>query len=310
MIYCTLFNPAIDVIYSVDELQSGKTVTNVNSSVIPAGKGINVAHVVATLGHEVTVLGVVPENDRQRFSIYLNDHGIGAHLYPVEGNSRINTTILERKSGYSTHLSSQGLPLDASIGEAVIQLLKSHLHNGDIWALSGSIPDGFAVDCYMKLITLCNEAGVLTLFDSRSTPFSMGIRGKPTMIKPNLTELEEYFGEQIQGVHHIALKGKRLLDMGIDSVFISLGADGMIALQGNDCLLCWPPPTIDVVSTVGCGDALVAGLLVAHTRHCSFVESCRLAIACSASKARHQRPAEVESQEIWNLMEDVHIESV
>ena len=50
----------------------------------------------------------------------------------------------------------------------------------------------------------------------------LGVRAKPTVLKPNGVELEEFFGEQVQGVHHMALKGKLLLDRGIPYVFISL----------------------------------------------------------------------------------------
>ena len=66
-------------------------------------------------------------------------------------------------------------------------------------------------------------------------------------------------------MHHIALKAKRLVDMGVGYVFVSLGADGMIAIHENDCLLC-SPPRIRAVDPVGCGDALVGGLLAGFSR--------------------------------------------
>jgi len=135
------------------------------------------------------------------------------------------------------------------------------------------------------------------------------VRSKPLMLKPNITELEELFGEQIKGVHHIALKGKRLIDMGIQFAFISLGADGMIAIHGTDCLLC-SPPQVKVVDTVGCGDALVAGVLVAQKRKFSFSETCRMAIACGASKSMHEGPGVVTRDEVWQLMEDVRITAI
>ena len=67
--------------------------------------------------------------------------------------------------------------------------------------------------------------------------------------------------------------------------FLSIheGADGLIAIHGNDCLLC-SSPQVKVLDTVGCGDALVGGLLVAQQRKFSFAEMCRMAVACGASK--------------------------
>jgi tagatose 6-phosphate kinase len=129
------------------------------------------------------------------------------------------------------------------------------------------------------------------------------------MVKPNLSELEAYFGEQIRGVRHIALKGKRLLDVGIGQVFISLGSDGMIAVHQNECLLC-SPPAVDVVDTVGCGDALVAGLTVGQARGFSFAEMCRMAVACGVSNAMHPGPGSVDRDEVADLMPRVTIEAV
>jgi fructose-1-phosphate kinase PfkB-like protein len=83
----------------------------------------------------------------------------------------------------------------------------------------------------------------------------------------------------------------------------------MIALHENDCLLCSIPP-VKAVDTVGCGDAMVAALLVGFARRFSFSEVCRMAIACGASKAMHRGASAVVRDEVWQLMEDVRIESV
>ena len=115
--------------------------------------------------------------------------------------------------------------------------------------------------------------------------------------------------QHIEGVRHIALKAKRLLDVGLEYVFVSMGSDGMIAVHGNDCLLC-SPPAVRAIDTVGCGDALVAGVLVGHHRGFELAETCRLAVACGASNAMHPGPGNVSSEEVWRLMEDVNIEIV
>lgn len=310
MIFCTLLNPAIDLLLKVQDFQPGKTYTDVESRGVAAGKGINVAKVARTLGEEVTVVGVVPENDLQRYRQFLERHALRWHLIPVAGDTRLNITITDSKNGMTTHLSSgSAIPSGESAKDELLTFLRSRPSPDDIWNLSGSIPSGMDETIYMKMIQCCHEHGARTMLDSRGIAFNLGVRGRPSMIKPNLSELEEFFGEQIHGVHHIALKGKRFIDMGIEYVFISLGADGMIAIHENDCLLC-SPPRVDAIDTVGCGDALVAGFLVAFTRKFAFAEACRLAIACGASSAKHQGPGEIERDEVWHLMEEVAIESV
>lgn len=309
MIYCTLLNPALDVIYKLSEFHSGLTITDVGASIIPAGKGINVAKVIKTLGEDVCVIGLMPELDIKKSSDYLQNLDINFHFHPIPGCLRINTTILESGTNCISHINSEGASLPLRIQEEFAVFQKSHIKDGDLWCFSGSVPRGFEDDIYGRMLKACADVGTGALLDSRDNALKFGLRSKPLMIKPNLSELEGLSGEQIKGVHHIALRGKRFIDMGISYIFISLGADGMIAIHDNDCLLC-SAPQVRTIDTVGCGDALVAGLLVAYNRKFSFSEMCRMAVACGTSKAMHEGPGVITRDEVWQLMEDVQITSV
>lgn len=309
MIYTTVFNPSIDVVYNIAELKPGTTLLDTQSSIYPSGKGINVANVVRTLGEEVTVIGQVPTGSAKQFKDYLDDNEIKSVFFNTNGYARVNTTILESASGQITHLNSQSAAFPASKQDDIMKFVRKNIAKGDLWAFSGSAPKGLDKDVYQKLIASCKQAGAETLLDTRAEMLKRGVRAKPRMIKPNLAELEQFFGEQIQGVRHIALKSKRFVDMGIDYVFVSLGSDGLIAIHENDCLLC-SPPQVKSVDTVGCGDALVAGLLVGFSRKFSFSEMCRMAVACGSSKAMHRGPGTVTRDEVWQLMEEVDVKSI
>jgi 1-phosphofructokinase family hexose kinase len=230
-------------------------------------------------------------------------------LYSTDGSARINTTVLEETNGQVTHINAASNALPPRVQDEVLDFMGSHMVSGDIWVFSGSLPAGFDQNVYQKLITACRKKNVETMLDSRGEALQRGARAKPRMVKPNLNELEQFFNEPIQGVHHIALKGKRLVDMGADYAFISLGSDGMIAIHENDCLLC-SAPVVRAVDTVGCGDALAAGILVGYGRKFSFLEMCRLAVACGTSKAMHRGPSSVTRDEIWQLMEDVKVKAI
>ncbi len=309
MIYTTLLNPAFDVVYDVPDFFSGLTKTDVPCRAYPSGKGINVAAVATILGEEATVTGIVPEYSIKQFGDYLKARGIGFKFFPAKGSARVNTTILESSTGGVTHINSASQPLSLRMQDEALHFVRSHMTSGDMWAFCGSLPAGFEADSFRKLIRYCREKGATTVLDSRGEALSVGTRAKPTIIKPNIFELEQFFGEQIQGVHHIALKGKRLVDMGVEYVFITLGSDGMIAIHENDCLLC-SAPGVKAVDTVGCGDALLSGLLVGFLRKFSFSEICRLGVACGASKAMHRGPQTVTRDEVWQLMEEVKVKAI
>ncbi|MDG5815117.1 hexose kinase [Chitinispirillales bacterium ANBcel5] len=309
MIVCALFNPALDVCFNVEKFEPGNTLLDLHSNSFPSGKGINVARVVKTLGEAVSVAALIPENDSRKFSSFLCGLEVEPLFFEIPGNARVNVTILEEKNSCVTHLNSAAQKIPVRIQEEFLSFITGQIKQGDWWSFSGSIPSGFECDVYKRVIDVCNQRGVQSLLDTRSNALKFGLRSKPFIIKPNISELEEYFEEPIKGVHHIALKGKRFIDMGISYVFISLGSDGMIALHENDCLLC-SPPKVKAVDTVGCGDAMVAGMLVAQKRKFSFADTCRMAVACGASKAMHQGPGVVTRDEVWQLMEDVEINAV
>jgi tagatose 6-phosphate kinase len=254
-------------------------------------------------------VALMPDDDRPRFERYLDRLGIDRLFYPVEGSTRISCTVLEQRLSQVTHLAGESMRLSPRIEEEFVAFCRTHMHPEDAWVLAGSLPRGLGHDTYRRLTQMCKAEGLPVLLDSRGKALSMGVRAKPTMIKPNHSELEGYFGEQILGVHHIALKGKRFLDMGIEYVFISLGADGMIAVHENECLLC-SAPQVDAVDTVGCGDALDAGVMVAHMRKFSFPELCRMAVACGASNALHPGAGNIDRDEVSRLMEEVRIEAI
>jgi 1-phosphofructokinase family hexose kinase len=293
----------------VSESFVDQTLTDLPITVTPAGKGLNVACVVHELAEEVAFFATIPEIDLQRFTRFLDDRGIRHRIIPVPGGVRVNTTIVNTSTNAVTHLNSAGSAISPRFQDEFVDLVRQNCDSGSYWCFSGSIPEGFDSDVYGRMIKSCNDSGAHTFLDSRGTPLKMGLRARPEMIKPNHSELEQIFDESILGVHHIALKAKRLIDMGISNAFISLGADGMIAIQNNDCLLC-VPPSVAVVDTVGCGDALVAGILVAKKREFSFYETCRMAVACGVSKALHRGPGIISRDEVWQLMEDVQITAV
>jgi 1-phosphofructokinase family hexose kinase len=293
----------------VDGFELGTTRLDVPSHSVPSGKGLNVARVVRTLGEDVAVVGLIPKNDLRRFEVFIGDLGITPLLYETAGNARVNITLTDAQAHCVTHINSMSAKLSITLQEEFLRFLLKHTENGSRWCFSGSLPAGFDDDAYSRIITECKDRGANCLLDSRGMGFKMGARSAPQAIKPNLEELGEFFDQEIKGVHHIALCAKRFIDMGIGYAFISLGSDGLIAVHENKCFLC-SPPDVKVVDTVGCGDATVAGILVAQEREFSFEDTCRMAVACGSSKSMHEGPGIITREEVWQLMEDVEIKEI
>lgn len=309
MIFSTLYNPSIDLIYTVDELRLGNTYTKLASHMYPAGKGLNFAKAVKALGEDVTLCAIMPDNDERRFANYLSELEIPFNFFLTEGCARINTTLLEKSTKMVTHFNSVGSRGSTRIQDKFEKFIENIMKAGDLWVFSGSIPTNMDDDSYAKIIEYANSIDVRCALDTSGIPLKYGIQAKPMILSPNQSELENITDEPVDGIRHLALKGKRLVDAGIPYVFITLGEDGVIALNRETCLLC-TPPAVEIVDTVGCGDSFLAGVIVAMERGFNFHEVCRLAVASGTSNAMHEGPGEIEQDQVWALMEDVVVTSI
>lgn len=151
-----------------------------------------------------------------------------------------------------------------------------------MFVFAGSIPRGIEKDIYQTLIPLVKEKGAKVFLDADGELFAKGLEGKPDYIKPNRIELEEYFDKDYRVTQEELLDmGKELLLKGSSLVAISLGQMGALFLTNERVIKC-PGIKVKAHSTVGAGDAMVAGLVYSLSRDADLVECVKLAVAVSA----------------------------
>ena len=309
MIYCTLYNPALDLVYEVSNLEESNTFIDVPSILYPAGKGVNVAKVIATLEEEVSVVALMPRNDSARFRHSLDEVGAQFIPFEIDGDVRINTTLLERSSGIVQHFNSLSMPLSTQLEDQFGRFISERMVAGDTWIFSGSLPRGMDTMGYHNLIKFAQSKGIECYLDSRGGALREALKAKPVVVTPNLSELEEYFGQEINGISEIVKRSKSLIAWGIEYLFVTLGEDGLLAFH-NDMILRCTAPDIIAVDTVGCGDAFLAGVTVAIKREFSFREICRFAVATGSNSAESIGPGIVTKSRIAELMESVVLEEL
>ena len=311
MIRAILYNPAVDVYYKIPRFGEQNTFTGLKSNSYPAGKALNFAKAVKILGEDVELSGIIPIGDISKYRDYLDALEIRHDLSAIMGDTRINTTIFEEESGISYHLNSENTPVCKSEFEAFNDKLLKKMKTGDFWVFSGSIPAGCDEEIYRKLIGECKSKDIKTALDARANPLKHGISELPFLISPNETEFQEIFSnEDIKGLQHIVLKAKRLIDNGVEYVFITLGKDGVVALHKDECLLCSSLEMPNQINDVGCGDAFLAGAVVGFKRGFQFSEVCRMAVACGAANTLTREPCKIELSKVHYIMEKLRVESV
>ncbi|MCX3061604.1 1-phosphofructokinase family hexose kinase [Streptomyces beihaiensis] len=256
MILTVTLNTALDITYRVPRLRphASHRVTEVTER--PGGKGLNVARVLAALGHEATVTGFVGGGTgralRDRLAAV---DGVSDALVPVSGPTRRTVAVVDESTGDTTQLNEPGPHVSPAEWAAFQEAYAGLLGSASAVALCGSLPPGVPVGAYATLVRAARAASVPVLLDTSGEPLRRGVAARPDLVKPNAGELAELTGshEPLQAVRDTRRRGAH-------AVVASLGARGLYALTPDGE---WRAPAPDRLAgnPTGAGDSAVAGLL-------------------------------------------------
>jgi 1-phosphofructokinase len=261
MIVTFTANPSVDRTSEVEELVRGAVMRARAVRVDAGGKGVNVTRALVANGHaSIAVLPIGGPEGAQLLSL-LADEGLEVRSVPVREAIRANVTIVE-PGGMTTKVNEPGPALTpAEISGLTAALLSSSA--GAEWAvLSGSLPPGVPEDLYAVLTAELRRLGVRVAVDTSGPLLRRTLAAAPDVIKPNRDELAEASGAPIDGPADALRAGARLRALGARRVLASLGSQGAVLVDETGAYQAGAAVAAHR-STVGAGDALLAGFLAA-----------------------------------------------
>ena len=284
MILVLSCNAAMVRTYEVNDFDAGQFHHASRFDVGAGAKGINVARVLRNLGHEVLVSGFVGGVIGQFIESDLHRAGIKSDFVQIAEESRLCQTFVDRSRGTETRLDELGPVVTPDEVAELESLWAALLARGEIAAISGNPAQGVPVDLYGRLTEVAHEAGVPLVLDAHDEPLREAVAAAPEMIKPNLNELEWLRGRKLSVPEEVVQASRELLARGTKLVLTSLGPEGALAVspEGDWWIR---PPQIEVVNTVGSGDAMVAGLVSATVNGLDIQQRLRWAVAAGTANA-------------------------
>ncbi|MET0933125.1 MAG: PfkB family carbohydrate kinase [Mycetocola sp.] len=254
---------AIDLTYHLSQVRFGEVNRADAVSTELSGKGVNVARAVALSGHPVSAVLPLGADGL----VLAESAGVRNLLVvvPAGPRTRVNTTLVGTGFG-TTKINESPLPLDAAVWEALIALVDAEISrlSADWLVLSGSMPriaDGDMVP-FSDLLSDARDRGVRVAIDTAGIALEHAVRRLDlvALLKPNTHELAELTGRTLRSVGDVAEAARELHRGGCDVVYVSMGADGALALSADG--LWHARARAQVVNTAGAGDASLAGFLV------------------------------------------------
>lgn len=298
-------NPAIDQTVKVDKLCVGEVQRAESVHYTAGGKGINVASCLADWNvSQITVSGLMGQANRQIFDELFQAKNIQDRFVRVEGHNRTNIKIVDRED--TTDINLPGISSNAAAFAEVLQNLQVDY---EIAVLSGSLPTGCDSHAYVEMLAQLQKSSAKVIVDASGEALVKTLEAdvKPYCIKPNIVELSDWVGKPLVSVEAAIDEADKLIASGIILVVISMGGDGALFITDQEVIKA-SLKAPKVLTTVGAGDAMVAGIAAALQENKNLERVARLSTAFAVSKLAYIGPILPEKSVVEAYATEVVIE--
>lgn len=304
-------NPAIDQTLTIPGFAAGQVNRVASSRSDAGGKGVNVASFLADLEMEVVATGFLGADNAGLFEDLFERKGIEDRFVRIAGSTRVGIKIVDDPSGQTTDINFPGLSPRAEDLDELLGRISILAAPGRWFVLSGSLPPGVPAGLYATMIEAIHARGGNAVLDTSGPALreavAAGPNAVPEVLKPNVEELGELVGEVLETPDAVREAAESLLERGVRRVAVSMGGEGAVFLENGRALVA-RPPVVPVRSTVGAGDAMVAGIVYALYRGLPLEDLARLGTASGAYAVTAVGPGIGDPLRYRELMESVRIE--
>jgi 1-phosphofructokinase family hexose kinase len=312
MIITVTLNAAIDKTLAVPNFRLGRRHRAVEQTSMAGGKGVNVARALKRLGQPVIATGVAGGPTGTRIIEQLTDEAILNDFVRIREESRTSTAVVDPTTGDQTEINERGPAVAEGELELFVDKLLYLAKGAAVCIFSGSLPRGIPDSLYAQLIAEINRLGVLTVLDSEGEALRLGTRAEPGIVTPNEPEAEELVGHEFADDDDRAGAMQEMVELGAGDAIMTMPA-GCLAFtrDGPERVLYSARIETGVVetrSTVGSGDAFLAGLVAARYSGRSPEDALRFAVACGAESVQHFGAGVLDAREVDRLVADVTVE--
>ncbi len=309
MIFTLTLNPALDRTLIVENLKFEDANRVKQELRYAGGKGIDVSRVINELGGDSVALGFVGGYDGMELEGRLINEGINCDFVKIAEETRINVFIKNEKHGQRTSLHAKGPEVSPSELSILYNKIKNLQPPPSWFVMCGSLPLGLSSNIYAQLTRLMKHKAVKVFLDADGIPLKKGIEAVPFAIKPNIFELERLSGKKLKSKKEIISFGKKLISKGIKYVLLSRAEKGILLLS-EDTVLKAMPPKVTVRSTIGAGDASVAGFIYAYEKDMKLRDCLKMAVACGTATALTPGTALCKKEDVKGIIKKCKVEVI
>jgi 1-phosphofructokinase family hexose kinase len=272
-----------------------------------AGKAINVAKVLQSLGEKPLATGFLGGVRGEQIRQVLEEKGVEADFVDVAAPTRECVTIIDDSDQTITELVQESAEVTAVDYDSLRGIIAKHLPNCRALVMSGTLAPGGKPDFYAECVRFARQCGILSVVDAQGPALLEALAARPGLIKPNRSELGATVGTALADEAAVIEAMRQVQQRGAERVVITAGSQPALALEGNSL---WriSPPRITAVNPIGSGDSFTAGLVWRLLRGDHLGEAARWGVAAGAANALTPMPGELEFADVERLVEQASLE--
>jgi tagatose 6-phosphate kinase len=309
MILTVTLNAAIDRTVAVPNFRLGHRHRAVESRTVAGGKGINVARALRLLGRPVIAGGFAGGPTGNRVLEQLRKEAILTDFTWIAGETRVNMAVVDPTSGEQTEINERGPAVSPEEVERFTERLRYLAGGARICVLAGTLPPGADAGLYARLVGDLRECGVTSILDSEGESMLAGLRAGASIVTPNEREAEELVGQEFADRDDVVQGLSELVRLGAGEAAITR-PDGCLATIGQGAerrVLEVRTRPLEPVSTVGSGDAFLAGYAAGIYDGREPADCLAYAVACGAESTQHFGAGTVDRRQVERLLGEVEV---
>lgn len=311
MIVTVTVNAALDRTLTVPNFQAGFRHRASESLTLPGGKGVNIARALKTLGQPVIATGLAGGKTGIRIVEDLTAEGILNDFVRIRGESRTSTAIIDPTSNIQTEVNESGPEVTARELQAFLEKFTYIAKGADVVILAGSLPRKTKDSFYRDLVNAMASSDTVVMLDTAGEPLRLAIKAGPDFVSPNVYEAEALIGYEFGDDEDFLRAAGQLGKLGAGSGIITHPGGCYAFLQDGDgkrqAYKVQIPP-LDPISTVGSGDAFLAGFVSARLSEKGLADCLRHGVACGAANTQKYGAGVFDPHDVKRLLSKVKVE--
>ena len=259
-------NPALDKSIVIHGLVPEKKLRCSDAVLEPGGGGINVTRAIHKLGGHSRAMYLAGGYTGEKFTELVKAENIQYKVFPIKEDTRENFIAVDANTNLQYRFGMEGPKVSEEEWLAILDAVQK-IEDLEFIVASGSLPPGVPVDFFGRLAMIAKEKHAKLVIDTSGEPLKQSVAEGIFLCKPNLGELSILVGKERLKHEEIVAAARTIIEKGgCEIIVVSMGADGAMLISATEHFEV-KAPKVEVHSTVGAGDSMVAGMLMGMAHH-------------------------------------------